>query len=197
MQSEMHSDTDTNITISDVFNQIKIKCNLEDKEDVITSPLDDDALTSPWSAKQLYMDEYIVYNTKGSGRQAFADMILGKGTEHEDAKTITWYMQMMLSNAWKLNTFHGKTLEEALPNSYISVSDRYVWQHEAPLYVKQNRLSPCIFRMGSAEGISKKDNSPTAKLDTNTYLYISVNGNEKIQRPMPCRRRKSLKIIAE
>lgn len=179
MQSEMHSDTDTNITISDVFNQIKIKCNLEDKEDVITSPLDDDALTSPWSAKQLYMDEYIVSNTKGSGRQAFADMILGKGTEHEDAKTITWYMQMMQSNAWKLNTFHGKTLEEALPNSYISVSDRYVWQDEAPLYVKQNRLSPCIFRMGSAEGISKKDNSPTAKLDTNTYLYISINGNEK------------------
>ena len=54
----------------------------------------------------------------------------------------------------------------------------YVNQWKLPKYLKDNQLIPCIFKMGSVKKQNDvTDNSPTSKIDMNTYLYISINGN--------------------
>lgn len=67
MTSEMHSSNDTNLSVADVYNQVSVKCKLEDQEDVIKSPMDSDSLSSLYNGKQKYMTEYI---SEGEGRRA-------------------------------------------------------------------------------------------------------------------------------
>lgn len=54
MTGEMHSSNNTNLSISDVFNQVSLKCQLEAQEDVIKSPMDSDSLASLYNGKQLF-----------------------------------------------------------------------------------------------------------------------------------------------
>lgn len=179
LTSDMHSDSDTNITVSDVYTQVQVKCDLKDQEDIIESPLSSDSLVSPWRSKNIFMTEYISEGEGNRAYNAFKNMVLGNSTDYEQAKKIDWYLQVVDNPSWKINTFNGSTIQETLPStcpSGVSWKNQYL----VPKYLKENPLSPCIFRMGSIEQNygGTKDNSPKSKLDMSNYLYISVNGNE-------------------
>lgn len=179
LTSDMHSDSDTNITVSDVYTQVQVKCDLKDQEDIIESPLSSDSLVSPWRSKNIFMTEYISEGEGNSAYNAFKNMVLGNSTDYEQAKKIDWYLQVVDNPSWKIDTFNGSTIQETLPTtcpSGVSWKNQYL----VPKYLKENSLSPCIFRMGSIEQNygGTKDNSPKSKLDMSNYLYISVNGNE-------------------
>ena len=179
LTSDMHSDSDTNITVSDVYTQVQVKCDLKDQEDIIESPLSSDSLVSPWRSKNIFMTEYISEGEGNSAYNAFKNMVLGNSTDYEQAKKIDWYLQVVDNPSWKIDTFNGSTIQETLPStcpSGMSWKNQYL----VPKYLKNNSLSPCIFRMGSIEQNygGTKDNSPKSKLDMSNYLYISINGNE-------------------
>lgn len=179
LTSDMHSDSDTNITVSDVYTQVQVKCDLKDQEDIIESPLSSDSLVSPWRSKNIFMTEYISEGEGNSAYNAFKNMVLGNSTDYEQTKKIDWYLQVVDNPSWKIDTFNGSTIQETLPTtcpSGVSWKNQYL----VPKYLKENSLSPCIFRMGSIEQNygGTKDNSPKSKLDMSNYLYISVNGNE-------------------
>lgn len=179
LTSDMHSDSDTNITVSDVYTQVQVKCDLKDQEDIIESPLSSDSLVSPWRSKNIFMTEYISEGEGNRAYNAFKNMVLGNSTDYEQAKKIDWYLQVVDNPSWKINTFNGSTIQETLPStcpSGVSWKNQYL----VPKYLKENPLSPCIFRMGSIEQNygGTKDNSPKSKLDMSNYLYISINGNE-------------------
>lgn len=179
LTSDMHSDSDTNITVSDVYTQVQVKCDLKDQEDIIESPLSSDSLVSPWRSKNIFMTEYISEGEGNRAYNAFKNMVLGNSTDYEQAKKIDWYLQVVDNPSWKIDTFNGSTIQETLPStcpSGVSWKNQYL----VPKYLKNNSLSPCIFRMGSIEQNygGTKDNSPKSKLDMSNYLYISVNGNE-------------------
>lgn len=179
LTSDMHSDSDTNITVSDVYTQVQVKCDLKDQEDIIESPLSSDSLVSPWRSKNIFMTEYISEGEGNSAYNAFKNMVLGNSTDYEQAKKIDWYLQVVDNPSWKIDTFNGSTIQETLPStcpSGVSWKNQYL----VPKYLKNNSLSPCIFRMGSIEQNygGTKDNSPKSKLDMSNYLYISINGNE-------------------
>lgn len=179
LTSDMHSDSDTNITVSDVYTQVQVKCDLKDQEDIIESPLSSDSLVSPWRSKNIFMTEYISEGEGNSAYNAFKNMVLGNSTDYEQAKKIDWYLQVVDNPSWKIDTFNGSTIQETLPTtcpSGVSWKNQYL----VPKYLKENSLSPCIFRMGSIEQNygGTKDNSLKSKLDMSNYLYISVNGNE-------------------
>ena len=178
--SDMHSDSDTNITVSDVYTQVQVKCELKGQDEIIKSPLDADSLTSYWRSKNIFMTEYISEGEGKTAYNAFKNMVLGQSTDYDKAKKIDWYLQVVDNPSWKINTFNGKTIEETLP---ATCQPNETWrknQYLVPKYLKDNALSPCIFRMGSIEQDygGTKDNSPK-KLDMSNYLFISVNGNEK------------------
>lgn len=180
LTSDMHSDADTNITVSDVYTQVQVKCDLTDQEDIITSPLDNASLVSPFSMKSRFMTEYISEGEGVTAYNAFKNMVLDKETTYDKAKKIDWFLQVVDNKNWKINTYNGSTIQEKLPS--VCPSDA-TWRNQylIPKYVKENSLSPCIFRMGSVEEDygNTKDNGPKSKLDMSNYLYISVNGNEK------------------
>lgn len=82
----MHSDSDTNITVSDVYTQVQVKCDLKDQEDIIESPLSSDSLVSPWRSKNIFMTEYISEGEGNRAYNAFKNMVLGNSTDYEQAK---------------------------------------------------------------------------------------------------------------
>lgn len=173
MTSEMHSSNDTNLSVADVYNQVSVKCKLEDQEDVIKSPMDSDSLSSLYNGKQKYMTEYISEGEGRSANNAFFDMIHDRTTTYDGCRTVDWYLQAMYNRNWNFITPNGDITDlcEFGNNMYIN-------QWKLPKYLKDNQLIPSLFRMGSVE---KKpnitDNSPTSKIDMSSYLFISINGN--------------------
>lgn len=181
LTSDMHSDSDTNITVSDVYTQVQVKCELKGQDEIIKSPLDADSLTSFWKSKNIFMTEYISEGEGKTAYNAFKNMVLGQSTDYDKAKKIDWYLQVVDNPSWKINTFNCKTIEETLPSTCPPNETWRKNQYLVPKYLKDNALSPCIFSMGSIEQNygDTKDNSPKSKLDMSNYLFISVNGNEK------------------
>ena len=179
LTSDMHSDSDTNITVSDVYTQVQVKCDLKDQSDIIESPLSSDNLVSPWRSRNIFLTEYISEGEGITAYNAFKNIVLGKSTDYEQAKKIDWYLQVLDNPSWKIDTFNGSTIQETLPSTCPPDAP---WRNQylVPKYLKDNSLSPCIFRMGSIEKKygGTKDNSPVPKLDMSNYLYISINGNE-------------------
>lgn len=179
MTSQMHGANDTSITVSDVYNQITVNCDLENIETVITSPLDDDSLTSPYSGKQLYMREYISPRSNNTDfAQAFFHMVNedGETITYDKAKYVDWYLRAMRNPNWLLHTYNG---QGDISDTFETNGNKYINQWKVPKYVKDNRLTPAIFRMGSIETDARvKDNAPKPKVSMTDYLFISVNGNE-------------------
>ena len=173
MTADLHSSDDTNLSVADVYNQVSIKCSLEDQDSVIESPMDSENLSSLYNGKQKFMTEYISEGEGVRANNAFFDMIHDRATSYEACKIVDWYLQAMYNINWNFIT----------PKGYITSlcelsNGVYVNQWKLPKYLKDNQLIPCIFKMGSVKKQNDvTDNSPTSKIDMNTYLYISINGN--------------------
>lgn len=95
MAGEMHSSNDTNISMADVYNQISVKCQLEDQENIIKSPMDSDSLAPLYNGKQKFMTEYISEGEGIKANNAFFDMIHNRATTYSNCKTVDWYLQAM------------------------------------------------------------------------------------------------------
>ena len=173
MTGEMHSSNDTNLSVADVYNQVSVKCKLEDQEDVIKSPMDSDSLSSLYNGKQKYMTEYISEGEGVRANNAFFDMIHDRATTYDGCRTVDWYLQAMYNRNWNFITPNGDITDlcEFGNNMYIN-------QWKLPKYLKDNQLIPSLFKMGSVEKKpNTTDNSPTSKIDMSSYLFISINGN--------------------
>ena len=173
MTGEMHSSNNTNLSISDVFNQVSLKCQLEAQEDVIKSPMDSDSLASLYNGKQLFMTEYISEGNNINAYAAFFNMLYNRETSYSECRTVDWYLQAMYNKNWNFVTPKGDITDlcEFSNNVYIN-------QWKIPKYLKDNQIIPCLFKMGSVEKKPiTKDNSPTSKIDMSSYLFISINGN--------------------
>lgn len=173
MTSEMHSSNDTNLSVADVYNQVSVKCKLEDQEDVIKSPMDSDSLSSLYNGKQKFMTEYISEGEGVRANNAFFDMIHDRATTYNCCRTVDWYLQAMYNRNWNFITPNGDITDlcEFGNNMYIN-------QWKLPKYLKDNQLIPSLFKMGSVEKKpNTTDNSPTSKIDMSSYLFISINGN--------------------
>lgn len=171
-----HADNSTNVSIDDVYNQISIKCDLNEQETIIQSPLDKDSLTSLYKGKQLYMTEYISEGSGNHSNSAFNNIVRGQSDSYDKCKTVDWFLQFMTNKNWKMYYNSTNTVDELAEKS----GNEYVNQWKLPKYLKSNSCVPSIFRMGNVEhqGGPTTDNSPISKVDMNDYLYISVNGNE-------------------
>lgn len=175
--SDIYGKDDTDITVADVYNQIQVTCDLETQDTVVTSPLDTDSLSSLYTGKQLYMTEFISEGEGQTAIKAFNNMLTDNATDYDKASQIDWYIQPYISANWSFQTPDKKDITSI----YSTDSNgKYDYMCQIPLYLKNHQCTPCIFKMGSVERKAQKsDNSPqTSKVDMDTYLFISVNGNE-------------------
>lgn len=164
------TDTDTTISVGEVYNKIMLTAKVESMESVIESPLDNDLLKSPFSNKQKYMTEY---SSDGEGTKAinaFDAMTHGQETSYSGGCVTDWYVQMMNNSQWLFPKSGGANLME----EYCSEGRN---QHILPNWLAKNQ-GAAIIALGKVEKKTDgKDNSPTSKVEMTNYLVVSVNGN--------------------
>lgn len=162
---------DTTISIGEVYNRISLSCDLAGAENLIESPLDTDALTSPYTNKQKYMTEYSSDGEGITAWKAFYDMLHGQVNDWKDAAMTDWYIQVKDNPSWHFPLpgtgqdivaafCRDNTNQQALPN-YLAAESR-----------------AAIIAIGKVEhDVAQQDNSPVSKVDMKDYLIVSVNGN--------------------
>lgn len=164
------TDTDTTISVGEVYNRLLLTAKVESMESVIESPLDDDLLKSPYKNYQKYMTEYSSDGEGSTAIDAFDAMAHGQETTYSGGCVTDWYVQVKNNSEWLFpNMGSGNVMEElcsegknqqALPN----------------LLAKQPGAA--IIALGKVEKKTDgKDNSPTPKVEMTNYLVVSVNGN--------------------
>ena len=170
IRTSLVTDTDTTISVGEVYNRLLLTAKVEHMESVIESPLDDDLLTSPYANKQKYLTEYSSDGEGVRAIEAFDAMLHGQPTTYEDGCVTDWYVQVMDNGEWSFPTIGGGNLVEELCRDGRD-------QHALP-----NRLAQepgaAIIALGKVERKTDgKDNSPVSKVDMTNYLVVSVNGN--------------------
>lgn len=165
------ADTDTQISIGEVFNQIAVSCDVKEIENVIESPLNEDYLKSPYTWYQKYMTEYFCWGEGRSAYDAFYAITHGRQTDYDAAVIVDWYLQVMQSKLWKFPDPNGGdlienyckdgTYQQRLPNSFAY------------------KIAAAIFSLGKVETkANRSDNSPTSSVSMSNHLIVSINGNE-------------------
>lgn len=164
------TDTDTTISVGEVYNKIMLTAKVESMESVIESPLDNDLLKSPFSNKQKYMTEYSSDGEGTKALNAFDAMTHGQETSYSGGCVTDWYVQMMNNSQWLFpKSGSGNLMEE-----YCSEGRN---QHLLPNFLAKNQ-GAAIMALGKVEKKTDgKDNSPTSKVEMTNYLVVSVNGN--------------------
>lgn len=162
---------DTTISIGEVFNQILLTCKVESVENVIESPLDDNALVSPYSNKQKYLTEYSSDGNGKTASNAFYAMTHGADTDYAEGVITDWYLQVMNNPSWVFPEV----------GTGANLIDKYC-KNNANQQILPNRmpLEQCaaIISLGKVENkTDHKDNAPVSKIDMTDYLVVSVNGN--------------------
>lgn len=170
IRTSLVTDTDTTISVGEVFNRLLLTAKVERMESVIESPLDDDLLTSPYANKQKYLTEYSSDGEGVRAIEAFDAMLHGQPTTYEDGCVTDWYVQVMDNGEWSFPTTGGGNLVDELCRDGRD-------QHALP-----NRLAQepgaAIIALGKVERKTDgKDNSPVSKVNMTNYLVVSVNGN--------------------
>ena len=164
------TDTDTTISVGEVYNRLLLTAKVESVESVIESPLDDDLLKSPYKNYQKYMTEY---SSDGEGKKAinaFDAMTHGQETSYDGGCVTDWYVQMKNNSEWLFpNMGSGNVMEELC-------SEGQNQQALPNLLAKQPGAA--IIALGKVEKKTDgKDNSLTPKVEMTNYLVVSVNGN--------------------
>lgn len=164
------TDTDTKISVGEVYNKIMLTAKVESMESVIESPLDNDLLKSPYSNKQKYMTEYSSDGEGSRALNAFDAMTHGQETSYSGGCVTDWYVQMMNNSQWLFpKSGSGNLMEE-----YCSEGRN---QHILPNWLAKNQ-GAAIMALGKVEKKTDgQDNSPTSKVEMTNYLVVSVNGN--------------------
>lgn len=184
-----YASNDTQISVDEVYNQIQVKCDLKDLENIIESPLDSEKLVSLYPKRFLYCTEYAVKKKSNNPMLSmnvddFNKIIHNQSVDNENAHKYDWYMRPLLNNSWKFylnKSVNNDTIESIYPKVWIDGQGSvYGYPWRVSDYLKQNALTPCMFNMACIDTLGKNisDNEIKNDFDNNSnYLYISINGN--------------------
>jgi len=170
---EKHMANDTNVSVGECYNQIKVTCELNGQSTVIESPLDD--LRSLFTNKQRYMTEYISEGEGHNAHDAFRDMLLGNKNNYDNCKIVDWYMQALYNKNWKFYSQQGEI------NTLYDQDNEgvYINQWKLSARLKEMNIEPALIALGSVEyeGGLITDDSNKSKISMSNCLAISLNGN--------------------
>ena len=167
----------TNLSLSEVYNQIKVKCNIAKMETIIESPLTTDGqfskLTSDYGNYQLYMIEYMSDGEGSDALNGFVDLVTTGTTDYGAGGVTNWYMQIKRNPGWKF--YHkGVDLYEKLTEK--DSNGEYINQWKFAKYLRENKFASCLISLGSSKKQTLKDDTPITSINMSDYLVISTNG---------------------
>lgn len=194
LQKSHYNSDDTNLTIGDVYNQIQIKCNLIDNEEVIESPFDDDNLTSPFPMRQIFATEAVAQGEGQRAKKAFWTFVkngryLVNQDDYDGVTVNDYYLQYMTNPNWVFydgyNNNIDSYLEKDTDGNYYrqwKVPSVYPWVTGAN--PSEHGLVTSILSFGvhsvSGQAIAEDDSARMPnKLDQANYIVMSINGNQK------------------
>lgn len=171
---EKHKSDDTNVSVEESYNQVKITCELQGQSTVIESPLDD--CRSLFTNKQKYMTEFISEGEGHDAFDAFRAMLKGEKSNYDAAKIVDWYMQALYNKYWKFYSAQGEV------NTLYDQDDngQYINQWKLSARLKEKNIEPALIALGSVEyeGGLITDDSNKSKITMSNCLAISLNGNK-------------------
>lgn len=165
-------DTDTSISIGEVFNQLQLTVSVRELENFIESPLDDKDLFSDYVSKQKYLTEFAV---DGEFNPIIAPVFwyYFKGVFPDLPITNTdWFVRLMRHKYWSFPV-KGDTSKDYSTLFYDGGKN----QHLLLDYLGKN-AGACLLSLGKIKTVlDHKDNKLEPKVDMTNYLVIAVNGN--------------------
>lgn len=169
-------DDSTTMSMSDAYNRVKLKCEIEPIEDEVDL-LDDDALESDYKSYQKYMTELVSAGEGESAMHGFQQLLkadeLQEFTEYEAGFAKEHFCWIRKNKNWDFG-----------PNGYTSLP-KYTDQSDYLAWMKQeNNIGKGIFvSYGKTDKLTRVNKSPIANIDMTNYLQIAVNGHWDIDNP--------------
>lgn len=166
---------DTNITTVPPYSQILITCDLEDEDTSITSPLDEDNITSVWPNKQFYCREYMLEHK--NDKSAFTTLVRNQAVDNRNYNITDYYIQVLHSKEWTFGTHDGNYIDLFKYDDY----GNYINATDVLRYAKSHYFTPVLLNVTKVTNPTKReDNGAEYEAERSTQLYITVNGNDYI-----------------
>lgn len=185
---DKYNDDSTNISISDVYNQIELKCKLDTIDSLIDDPLDSDNLQYYSNYKQLWFSEYISSGEGSSAHNAYRN-IVRQGYENQNTINESydawcrndWYFKLAYNPQWKL-MYNGRNVEEWIERD---ANNNPINLHRVLETMKNYRFFPMLISCGKNEDRLDRNNKSRltsdggvkGKITLDNYICISVNGS--------------------
>lgn len=182
MSEDIWRSTKTNLTVDKVYSQVKVKCDLEDQGTFITSPLESGDLYNLFGKRIQFCEEVISWGESQTAREAIWQYCRYEhghfGPVYDGLKPRRYYAEVRENRYWNMYIFNNGQ-RKTIDNIYeTDANGNYINQYKVPLYVKKNKLTPCIFGIGYTENTNQPEGGePLGKYHWDDYLYISINGN--------------------
>lgn len=179
LRTDIVADTETQINIDEAYNKLVLKDNVTSMKNLISSPLEEDDLTSPFSGKQKYMRMVTSPAEGKTAREAFCKAWEEKPSEWGKAYVTDWYIRVMTNRKWKF--YPQSVLGTTGSTSYFPYSGNNEWQNVLPDTIGKGR-GTALLKVGSVEKkMDAKDNSISGKLDMETWLVLGVGQAQSSQ----------------
>ena len=204
IQKSDYSSDNTNLSMSEIYNQIKAKCTLSNVDEVITSPTVKDDVLAYFNKRELFMTEFISYHgyTDSMTGARLKQMMLGPcatdpysreiaGQETKTAFTMgyggamiapqnnwelqDWYVQWLYNPNWTI-TYKNDDIQDFID---IAGEKRYNQQKIMKL-LREKDSFPALVAISTVQERVAKDNQvqryPAILNEPSVYLVISANG---------------------
>ena len=199
-----YSSSDTNLSMSEIYNQIKAKCTLSSVETAVTSPTVEEDLLSYFTVRELFMTEFNSYQGNGVADRlkkmlkstAATDCYStdignakytytyaspgGGGSVERDADNqwsiIDWYVHWCYNPNWTLKWSNAIVNDMGDLNGQTHINQQKVMK-----LLRLHDSMPALVRISKVKDpITKKETDRQHAILTSpeTYLVISVNGQE-------------------
>lgn len=181
---DQYKSADTNISMAEVYNQLKATCTIDKFDDVIKSPFEDSDLYSNYLRPQLYMREHVVEGTARYPANEFARIILNKdyvpqgdqwASSITDSYFVEWWMQVMQNDKWHFKLNGNDCYEN---NVYHDGNGVYYNQWQLLQYINNTPFASGIIKWGHGDKRNWKNWTQIENISSfDTYLVIGVHGN--------------------
>lgn len=168
---------DTQLTIDEVYNQVSVKDDITEMDDVIFSPLDSKQLTD-LTYPQKYVTEYAAPGEGKTAFNMFYDMVRNNAIPEENKWTSAykknWYMKLKKAAYWDFLK-NGQDVYNHLP---MDGNGKYYNQWQLPKHLFNTPLTACLLSYGAGDEFSKnniQEKENVSKYDD--YICINVGGN--------------------
>lgn len=154
------------ISMSDVYTQMKINCKTQAVKDTIGLFDSNDLINNQYSGRQLYVTEFSGDNFNEYKNIVRAGSI--DGSNSDKVWTRDWYFRFLSNRNWIFNDANGNNIANL----------NYADQRQYMEYIKTNAGAALLCELKNTGKVTgKSKNTITNKLQGKNYVYISVNGN--------------------